>query len=166
MKITTKLLDPSREDAVRLTRNEKTCIILLAHACSVLEDLKTDIAPRLAMVDNGQERMVKLSADADAMLHDLRLTIPEEQRHHLQNTAKDYEVRLAPKMSPFKTTVVMQKDEFKSLVDHARAKCMDCTEDDRSCEKCTLYKLLTVVLPMDDYHDSFLCPYNMREWGN
>ena len=77
----------------------------------------------------------------------------------------DFEIRLTPKMTPSKTSVVMQKDEFKELVDLARAKCRDCMDDDEECEKCKLFQLLTVLLPLDDY-SGMLCPYNMGEWAN
>lgn len=166
MRITKEMISPSRDDAVRLVRSEKMAMIVLAYACTILEDLQKDLSDRLGMVENGAERMAELSEKADAMLNDPRETIPVNQRMHLQNTATDYEIRLAPKASPFKTTVIMQKDEFKELIDHARTKCRECMEDDKACEKCGLYQLLTVILPLEDYHDSLLCPYNLGEWAN
>lgn len=166
MRITQNMLSPSREDAVRLNRSEKMSMILMAYIASVLEDLKSDLSGRLAMVDGGQEKMNLLSETADDLLNELRVTIPLNQRMHLQNTAQEYEVRLSPKLTPYQTNVVMQKSEFKELVDHAREKCRDCTEDDETCERCGLFRLLTVILPLDDYHDGLLCPYNLGEWAN
>lgn len=166
MRIRNELLNPSRRDAVRLTRSEKMSMIVLAYAATILEDLKKDLADRLKMVDGGAELLDELSAKTDRLLHELRLTVPENQRMNLQNTANDFEIRLSPKLTPYKTNLVMQKDEFKELVDYAREKCRDCTEDDESCESCGLYQLLTVVLPLDEYHDRMLCPYNLGEWGN
>ena len=49
--IVIKEIEPSRADAIRLTRNEKMAMILLAHSASVLEDLRTDISNRLGMVE-------------------------------------------------------------------------------------------------------------------
>lgn len=166
MRITEQMLQPSRGDAVRLTRSEKMSMIVLAYAATILDDLKTDIADRLKMVEGGEERMARLSEETDQLLHELRLTVPENQRMNLQNTARDFEIRLSPKLTPYKTNLVMQKDEFKELVDYAREKCRDCTEDDESCSNCGLYQLLTVILPLDGYHDGMLCPYNLGEWGN
>ena len=166
MRITREMLSPSRDDAVRINRSEKMGMIVLAYACTILEDLKTELKDRLGMIEDGDGRMAEVSEKADAILNDLRVTIPVNQRMHLQNTAQEYEIRLSPKMTPFKTNVVMQKDEFKELVDYARTKCRDCAEDDKACEKCGLYQLLTVVLPLEDYHDTFLCPYNLGEWGS
>jgi len=165
MRITKNMLSPSREDAIRLNRSEKMSMILLAYIASVLEDLKVDLADRLSMVDGGQEKMNILSESADSLLNDLRITIPVNQRMHLQNTAQEYEVRLSPKLTPYQTNVVMQKNEFKELVDHAREKCKNCTEDDKACWQCGLFKLLTVILPLEDYHDGLLCPYNLGEWA-
>ena len=166
MRITKEMLSPSRDDAVRLNRSEKTSMIVLAYVCTVLEDMQKDLADRLSMIENGQARMKELSEKADALLNELRVTIPLNQRMNLQNTAQEYEIRLSPKMTPYRTNVVMQKDEFKELVDHARSKCHDCTDSDEECEKCGLYQLLTVLLPLDDYHDGMLCPYNLGEWAN
>ncbi len=165
MRITKEMLSPSRDDAVRLNRSEKMAMIVLAYACTILEDLKTDLAERLTTVENGPERIKELSGKADDLLNDLRETIPINQRMHLQNTATDYEIRLTPKASPYKTNVIMQKDEFKELVDFARTKCKDCMDDDKACQKCGLYQLLTVILPLNDY-GGLLCPYNLGEWAN
>ena len=166
MRITREMLSPSREDAVRLTRSEKMAMITLAYVATVLEELQDELKDRLGMVSAGTDMLFDASQYANRLLNELRMTIPIEQRMNLQNTAQEYEVRLVPKATPSKTSVVMQKDEFKELVDLARVKCMDCMENDEACVKCRLYKLLTVLLPLDDYHDGMLCPYNMGEWSN
>ena len=161
-----KMKTPSRQDAVRLTRNEKMAMIELAYVATVVSEMTADIPERLAMVENGQERMAQISMDIDSMLNDLRLTIPEDHRMHLHNTAKDYEMRLVPRLTPSSSNVLLQKEEFRTLVDSARAKCMDCSEDQETCKQCKLYHQLLVYLPLDDYMGGFLCPYNGREWGN
>jgi len=156
----------SRPDAVLLTRIEKMAIILFDHTATNMDDFLVDLADRLDMVENGKERMKELSEKADNLFNDLVVTIPRNQRKQLQNTISDYEMRLAPKFQPSMTTVIMEKEEFRDLVDCARAKCMECTLDDHECEKCRLYKLLTSILPLEDYHDTMLCPYNVGKWGN
>ena len=166
MRITKEMLSPSRDDAVRLNRTEKNSMIVLAYVCTVLEDLISDLSDRLGMIDDGQERMKEVSGKADALLNDLRVTIPLNQRMNLQNTANEYEIRLSPKLTPYKTNIVMQKDEFKELIDYARSKCRDCADTDDECERCGLYQLLTVLLPLDNYHGGMLCPYNLGEWAN
>lgn len=166
MRITREMLSPSREDAVRLNRTEKQGMILFAWVATILEDLQKEMPERLKLVEQGTEVMRELSGKADHLLNELRKTVPVNQRINLQNTAQEYEVRLTPKATPNKTTVVMQGSEFKELVDLARAKCVDCMESDTACGKCKLFQLLTVILPLDDYHDGMLCPYNMGEWAN
>lgn len=78
----------------------------------------------------------------------------------------DYEMRLTPKLTPTTSRIIMEKEEFRELVDIARTKCHDCTEDNDSCAKCRLFKLLTSILPLDDYNGGLLCPYNLGEWAN
>ena len=166
MRITKEMLSPSRDDAVRLNRTEKMGMITLAYIATVLEDMPEDLKDRLCMVQGAPETMHDLSKETDWLLNELRKTIPVEQRMNLQNTAQEYEIRLVPKATPSRTNVVMQKEEFRELVDHARAKCVDCMESDEECVNCKLFKLLAVLLPLDDYHNGMLCPYNMGEWAN
>lgn len=166
MRITKEMLSPSREDAVRLNRSEKQSMIVLAYVATVFDDMQAELADRLQMVENGPQLMRILSEDAYHILNELRMTIPVNQRINLQNTACEYEIRLTPKATPSKTTVIMQKDEFKELVDFARTKCVDCTESDTECGKCKLFQLLTAVLPLEDYKGGMLCPYNLGEWAN
>ena len=164
MRITREMLSPSRDDAVRLKRTEKMAMITLAYVATVLEEIRTELADRLKMIPYGDDQLKTISEHTDDMLDELRMTIPVEQRINLQNTAQEYEVRLTPKATPSKTCVTMQKEEFKQLVDFARAKCVDCMDSDTECEKCGLFRLMTVLLPLDNYHDGMLCPYNMGEW--
>lgn len=166
MKIVRKMLEPSRQDAVRLRRSEKTAMLHLMYAVSILEDMPADIPERLGMVNDGCGRTSRIAGFANALLNDLRVTIPEDQRMGLQHIADDYEIRLVPKATPGDRNVLISYDEFKSLVDAARAKCMECTLDDEECEQCELFRLLTSVLPMEDYHALNLCAYNLGEWKN
>lgn len=166
MHITKQMLEPSREDATRLTRNERIAMLWFANADTTMEELQSSLADRLKMIDDDPNRMKDLADKTDQMLQEIRLTIPIEQRMSLQNTGSDYEVRLTPKATPQVTSVVMMKEEFKQLVDIAREKCRDCTESDETCARCQLYKLLVSILPLDDYHNSLLCPYNLGEWAN
>lgn len=114
MHITKQMLEPSREDAVRLTRNERIAMLWFANADTTMEELQTSLAKRLSMVEAGPERLKVLAEDTDKLLNDVRLTIPIEQRLSLQNTGSDYEVRLTPKATPQVTSVVMMKEEFLS----------------------------------------------------
>ena len=164
MKIVKKLLDPSRPDAVRLRRNEKMSMLHFMYAVTILCDLVEEMKDRLAMVDGGNSRMEEIAKGADELLNELRVTIPEDQRVSLQNTAEDYVMRLMPSTTPSATNAIMTKDEFRELVDAARSKCRECILDDNECEQCKLYRLLTCVLPMNDYHCMNLCPYNLGEW--
>ena len=164
--IVKKLRDPSVDGAVRLTRSEKMSMILLSYAATVLSDLRSELSDRLEIVENGSERMKELAVKSEELLNEIRRTVPMNQRMQLHNTASDFEMRLTPKATPTTTNVVMQKEEFRELVDYARATCKECTLDDNECEGCGLFQLLTVVLPMDEYHGQLLCPYNLGKWGN
>ena len=166
VQIMKKLLEPSREDAVRMTRTEKMSMIVLAYVATVFDEMREELRERLTMVEEGTEKIEILAKISDELLHDLRATIPIEQRINLENTAKDHEMRLVPKMTPSVTNVIMTKEEFRELVDHGRTECRDCTKDDKECGACGLFKILTSVLPLDDYDNGLLCPYNMGEWGN
>lgn len=166
MVIVKKLQDPSRPDAVRLRRDEKSAMLRLMYVATVLDDLPKDIAERLEMIPDGKTRMVDAARLTDQLLNELRVTVPENQRMNIQHTAEDYEMRLAPRATPHETNVIMTRDEFKRLVDKARAQCRECILDDEECNGCELFQLLTEFLPMDSYHSIHLCPYNLGKWKN
>lgn len=161
-----RFANPSREDAMELRRNEKTCLTFLTNAVSALAETKDELSDRIAMIDGGQERIERLVTDSLDLLNDVRMTIPERQRLNLVNTARDYEIRLVPKLKPGSHNVIVEKEDFRRMVDAAQVKCRECVDDCEECKKCDLYQLLTVILPMDNYDGVMLCPYNMATWEN
>lgn len=161
-----KIADPSREDAVRLKRMEKIAILHMMYAATILDELQEDLRERFAMINGAADRLKTASETIDGLIKDVRVTVPMNQRVNIENTASDYEIRLMPKLTPSTNSVVMTKEEFRVMVDSARTKCRNCADDDTECEKCELYKLLTSVLPLDDYHQTYLCPYNLGKWAN
>ena len=158
--------NPSRDDAWNLTRDEKISMTFLTTTVSALAEAKDDLKDRISKIEGGTELMDRLVEDSGKLLTEVRKTIPERQRLSMANTAKDFEIRLVPKMTPSRTTVVCQKEDFRKLVDAAQVKCRECVEDGENCKRCELYQLLTVVLPLDYYEGTMLCPYNLAEWGN
>lgn len=157
---------PSREDAWDLTRNEKSAMLFLMNTVSELAEAKDKLAYRISKVDGGTETIDRLVTDSMELLERVRETIPERQRISLVNTAKDYQIRLIPKFTPSTHNVVVMKEDFRQLVDAAQIKCRECVDDYKECRKCKLFKLLTVILPLEAYDVTSLCPYNLAEWAN
>ena len=157
---------PSRDDAWDVTRPEKLSILFLMNTVSAMMDSKEELRDRVSRIDGGPEMMDTMCEVSEKLLTEIRRTIPEKQRHNINNISRDMEMRMVPKATPRKTTVLMQKEEFRSLVDAAQEKCMLCTEDGEGCRECKLYQLLTVVLPLDPHEPGNLCPYNMAGWEN
>lgn len=156
---------PSRKDAWDLNRHEKMALTFLMNATSALIDAKSDLKNRVEKLGMA-DRLDKLADEAMELLTAVRTTIPEKQRTSLMHTSMDYEMRLTPKMTPAKTSVVLMKEEMRTLVDAAQAACLECTGTFEDSAKCNLCQLLKTILPMDSYEGTFLCPYNGREWGN
>lgn len=159
-----QFVNPSRDDAWLATRREKMSILFLMNTVSAMMDSRDDLKERVARIDGGPEMMDTMCDVSEKLLNEIRRTIPTEQRHNINNISKDMEMRMVPKMMPSKTTVLMQKDEFRELVDAAQVKCRECVDDNEECRECRLFRLLTVVLPLDTYEGTTLCPYNMAEW--
>ena len=157
---------PSRADARDLTRNEKMLVTFLTNTVSALAETKDGLTERISMIDGGEDRLNKLVDESLDLLDEVRLTIPENQRRSLARTAQDYEIRLTPKFTPSTHNVIVAKEDFRKLVDAAQVKCRECVDDSDECRKCDLFQLLTVVLPLDSYDGTMLCPYNMAEWAN
>ena len=164
MTVQSKYLFPTRADAVRLRRSEKDGVFYLMFAVHTLIDVQEALKDRFSMVDDGEKRFQKIIETTEQLLQEIRMTIPENQRDSIQRTAEDCEVKLIPKAIPDGGATIINKEDYRALVDSARAKCMDCILDDNECEGCELFRLLTCVLPMDDYHAMNLCVYNLGEW--
>lgn len=157
---------PSRDDAWNVTRNEKIAILFLMNTVSAMMDSRDDLKDRVSRIDGGAELMDTMVNSAEKLLTEIRRTIPTEQRMNINNVSKDMEMRMVPKMTPSKTTVLMQKEDFRQLVDAAQIKCRECTDDSEECKACRLFKLLKNVVPLERYDGTFLCPYNMAGWEN
>jgi hypothetical protein len=157
---------PSRDDAWDVTRPEKLSVLFLMNTVSSMMDSRDELKDRVSRIDGGPEMMDTMVTTSERLLNEIRRTIPERQRHSINNISKDMEMRMVPKATPSKTMVLMQKEEFRALVDAAQIKCRECTDDNEECKNCSLYLLLLVILPMDRYDGTFLCPYNARDWEN
>lgn len=148
----------------RVTRTEMHTLQWLLNALSSLCYAEDDLKSRLECVPNGRQRLKLNIGQLRSLLRDLFGTIPERQRRQIQNSAQDMEVRLVPKMTPRKISLVLEEETAKELVNAAQAKCRyDCVPDldgDRSCELC---KILEAVIPLEKY-DSASCPYWHAEW--
>ena len=157
---------PSRPDAWRMTSVEKFNIIILINAVNALVTAQEPLANRASKVDGGVDTLNMLAEKSAEFLQEILTTIPENQRQNLVNTAKDYQMRLVPKVMPGSSTVVLQKEEARALVDAAQVKCQECAELNDDKEKCPLFRLLTIAIPLEKYDDTILCPYNMATWEN
>lgn len=161
-----KFTIPSRPDAENLTKNEKRAFMFLANLTGTLLDAKDDLKERVKMLEDGERRLNDLADESLRLLNDIRTTIPQRQRNSLNNTALDYEYRLVPKFTPSSKSIVVSKEDFRQLVDSAQYRCKTCIEDSESAKKCKLYEILTNTVPLENYPDMGLCPYNLAEWKN
>ena len=166
MNKTTVFAVPSREDAWDVKRQEKLSILFLMNTVSAMMDSRDELADRISKIDGGRELMDTMVESSEKLLTEIRRTIPEDQRRSINNISKDMEMRMVAKMTPMKTTVLVQKDDFKTLVDAAQIKCRECTDDSEQCKTCELFRLLKIVVPLETYEGTFLCPYNMAGWEN
>ena len=155
---------PSREDAWDVTRAEKMSILFLMNTVSAMLDSRDDLKDRVGRIDGGGELMNTMTESAEKLLTEIRRTIPEDQRASINNISKDMEMRLVPKMTPSKTSVIMPKEDLKSLVDAAQIQCRECVLDGYECRTCDLFRLLKRIVPLDKHGDTMLCPYNMAGW--
>ena len=161
-----QFVNPSREDAWDVTRQEKMSILFLMNTVSAMMDSRDELKDRVSRIEGGPEMMDTMCETAEKLLTEIRMTIPTAQRHNINNISKDMEMRMKPKSTPSETMVLMQKEEFRALVDAAQEKCQMCVDDIDECRKCKLFQLLKVVLPLERYDVGNICPYNMAGWEN
>lgn len=152
------------EDRERMTRAEMTAMHWIYSAVNSVLHGKEDLAQRLECIPNGKRRYNMMMGHLFSIANDLTGTIPEKQRTKIRNIMNDMEIRLVPKMMARDVSVVMTKEDAMQLLDYAKAaKCAFCTEDNESCRKCPLYRIMEAEVPLEKY-DGFLCPYNLAEW--
>ena len=149
----------------RFVNKEFTLLKRLTAFMSDLLYAKDDLAPRLQLVENGQQRMDKILDDVSSLIKDVLATGPESQKKQLSNTIKDYKVELMPKLAPGSSNVLMTKEQAKRLIDIAQEKCKSCVENSEEAKRCALYQILEITALTDSY-DSLLCPYSRATWAD
>ena len=125
---------------------------------------REDLQKRLECIPSGRQRMSMVLGGLKAIADDLIGTVPVGQCKQIRNTMQDMDMRMVPKLTPMSQNVILEKDVAKSLIDTTREKCVGCVEDEESCRKCALYKVLESFLPLDTYEGGLLCPYSLSEW--
>lgn len=151
----------------RLNRPQMGALLRMYNLLSDEAYFSKDMIPRLECIPNGVKRMQLALGQMRSIVNDITGTIPVEQCRRIHGTMKDYESRIVPKYTPSPASVVLEKEQAKSLIDFARAECKTCVKDAEECRGCPLYKLLIAVLPCDNYDEygSYLCPYSRSEWA-
>ena len=152
------------EDCVRLNRGEFEAVRCLMGAVNYAAHARDDLRKRFEMIPDGQIRMDGIVQDLRDMADDVIGTVPSGQCRQLRNTMSDMEMRMVPKLTGTSLNVILEKDVAKALIDIAMEKCRGCVEDEVSCRKCALYKVLESFLPLDSYSNGMLCPYSRSEW--
>lgn len=151
-------------DCERLNRNEFEAVRYLLGAVSYTASAKDDLQKRLECIPGGRQRMAMILGGLRAIADDLIGTVPRGQCKQLKNTMDDMEMRMVPKFASMNQNVILEKDNAKALIDTAMERCRGCVEDEKSCRKCGLYRVLESMLPLDDYNNGILCPYSTSEW--
>lgn len=149
----------------RLTRNEMLAVRWCLNMASELNQAKGDLSRRLEAVPNGKQRLAMLAGGMNSLFTDIIGTVSDAQRKTLRNTARDYSVKLVPKMDIGRTCLAVDKQDFHELVNCAQQRCAFCTKTGNEARQCKLYNLLEAYVPLDDYGDDDLfCPYMDKTW--
>lgn len=162
--------DPRRvwldeKDCERMTRDEYLAVQAMYVCLHFVATAEEDLRRRLECLPYGRQRMRLAVGCVKALVEDMIGTMTLNQAKMLRNTLDDMEVRIVPKATPKKTNVLTPKDTFMELVDCAKERCRECTMNDSQCRDCELYKILEATVPLDDYGNGLLCPYNRLDWA-
>lgn len=162
-KLSPRRLWLEEKDRERMNRGEYEAMRCLLGAVSYTAHAHDDLAKRLECIPSGIQRMNLALGAIRALADDLVGTMPAGQCRQLQNTMKDMEIRMVPRMTAMSQNVILDKELARGLFDVAMEKCHGCVEDAESCRKCSLYRVLESTLPLQDY-DRLICPYSISEW--
>lgn len=156
------------EQCERLNRKQMGAVLRMYNLLSDEAYFSQDMASRLECIPNGKKRMQLALGQIRSIVNDITGTIPVEQCRRIHGTMKDYESRIVPKFTPSHTSLVLDKESAKQLIDFARSECKSCVNDNEECRQCPLYKLLVAIIPCDNYDESgsYLCPYSCSEWAD
>lgn len=150
----------------RLTRRERTALLLLICTEAIMATVEGDLRERLEHVPGGVEKLQKALGLVTEIEKGILPTVSREQRRAMQKTMHDYELRPVPKLTPEKHNLVVEKETLKTLVDAAQdGACTLCVKDARESRDCKLQRILSVITPMNDYGGE-LCPFNNVGWEN
>lgn len=153
------------EECERLRRSEMEAMRCLLGAVSYTATAQDGIKNRLStMIPDGQARMDELIKGMRSLLGDLVGTVPSLQAKQLQNTMKDMELRMVPKLSGMTHNVILEKDVAKGLIDAAMEKCHGCVETNETCKQCRVYQVLEATTPLEEYDNGLICAYSTSEW--
>lgn len=149
----------------RLTRYERTALVMLICAETIVKDAVKDLHRRMEAKDGWDENAETACGCLKSMVNSVLGTLNEDQMMHLKKTAYDYEIRLKPKLSPMDTNMVLDKETLKTLIDAAQEQCTACVMDAEECRECKLQRILSMLCPMPHW-DTVSCPYALAEWEN
>ena len=78
-----QFVNPSREDAWDVTRNEKLSILFLMNTVSAMMDSRDELKDRVSRIEGGPGMMNTMCETAEKLLTEIRMTIPTAQRHNI-----------------------------------------------------------------------------------
>ena len=148
----------------RLRRSEMTALKMLYTLLAITAEAKDDLWDRLQHVPHGRWMLASAFGMLGRVCKDVRDTATKEQKKQMNDTLLNYKVQVVPKATPLSDNVVITKQQAYSLVNIAKDRCRECTENGFSCRKCELYKFLEAADPLEDYGNDLMCPYALREW--
>ena len=154
------------EEKMVLNRNEKLGMMYLVSLTSTLAYAEADFQKRYSQIEGGEEMMRNALDWTHKLMDALFETIPPKQVNNIWNTANECEMRLVPKFTPNRTTMMVDKETMKELIDAAHIKCRECVNDSDEAKSCPIYELSSTLVPLEYYKDGGLCPYNLIGWEN
>ncbi|MBR3333144.1 MAG: hypothetical protein IKG23_02530 [Clostridia bacterium] len=150
------------EDRERMTRSQINALIWLINVVACTACLEEDFGTRLDCIPYGRRRVRMTLGQLRAIIEDLKGTITADQMRRIQNSCRDYMMRLVPKQMPKGDVLALDRKHAKLLVDAAQeSRCLGCVLDAKECRSCEMYKILVAYLPLDDYSGEN-CPYGMK----
>ena len=153
------------EDCERLNSTEMRAVRWSLAAENSVSYAQRDLEKRLECIPEGKRRWRLMLGQLRALCNDLIGTIPVKQCKTIRNTMEDMELRMVPKGTKRDNRVVMDAKDLGYLVTLAKQeRCTACVLTDAECRDCTLYKILESAVPLDDYGDGGICPYNLLKW--
>lgn len=149
------------KERIRLNAGELGLMKYFVASIKSINSCKNNMPHVFERVPNGKEKIEVAVELLHEILNGIMETVTDPQMRQLDIVSKEMGIVIKPTIATgYNPSTVLSQEEKQILVDAARdGKCSTCIADNKECNRCELYGLLTAIQPLIEYK-GYMCPYS------